>query len=294
MITHLDQASVASSDPPEAPPIQTTRTVHTGQPGRPRIEIDEHLLATALEMRGPTHLAPVFNVSARTVRRRALECGLAEPGPPVYVEYEAEDGSISRYYTSSTAPMSDLTDNELDVITLQILNAFPNFGRRMITGHLRYLGHRIPRVRVQDAYLRVCGTSRNRFGDRRIERRVYSVPGPNSLWHHDGQHGVFNPIQSLKCYLSLLSLTGLIRWKIVIHAFIDGYSRLVTGIRASNNNRAETVLALFLEAVDIYQLPSRVRGDHGIENLQVAAFMEKERGISRGSYIWGRCVMFTF
>jgi hypothetical protein len=23
----------------------------------------------------------------------------------------------------------------------------------------------------------------------RIWRRVYSVPGPNSLWHHDGQHG---------------------------------------------------------------------------------------------------------
>lgn len=25
-----------------------------------------------------------------------------------------------------------------------------------------------------------------------IRRRVYSVPGPNSLWHHDGQHGRFS------------------------------------------------------------------------------------------------------
>jgi len=25
----------------------------------------------------------------------------------------------------------------------------------------------------------------------RIRHRVYSVPGPNSLWHHDGQHGKF-------------------------------------------------------------------------------------------------------
>jgi hypothetical protein len=27
---------------------------------------------------------------------------------------------------------------------------------------------------------------------------VYSVPGPNSLWHHDGQHGTgffFQPLQ---------------------------------------------------------------------------------------------------
>jgi hypothetical protein len=24
-----------------------------------------------------------------------------------------------------------------------------------------------------------------------IRRRTYHVPGPNSLWHHDGQHGSF-------------------------------------------------------------------------------------------------------
>ncbi|KAJ7922570.1 hypothetical protein B0H13DRAFT_2409610, partial [Mycena leptocephala] len=41
---------------------------------------------------------------------------------------------------------------------------------------------------------------------------------------------------------------GLIRWGIVIHGFIDGYSRLITGILASNNNRGQTVLDLFLAA----------------------------------------------
>ncbi|KAI0069534.1 hypothetical protein K474DRAFT_1579301, partial [Panus rudis PR-1116 ss-1] len=39
-----------------------------------------------------------------------------------------------------------------------------------------------------------------------------------------------------------------IRAQIVIHGFIDGYSRLVVGLRASNNNRASTVLNLFLRA----------------------------------------------
>ncbi|KAF8184260.1 hypothetical protein K438DRAFT_1594782, partial [Mycena galopus ATCC 62051] len=38
----------------------------------------------------------------------------------------------------------------------------------------------------------------------------------------------------------------LIRWRIVIHGFIDGYSRLITGLRASDNNRADTVLDIFL------------------------------------------------
>ncbi|KAJ7238333.1 hypothetical protein B0H12DRAFT_995577, partial [Mycena haematopus] len=42
--------------------------------------------------------------------------------------------------------------------------------------------------------------------------------------------------------------TGLIRWLIVIHGFIDGYSRLITGLRASDNNRAATVLDLYLAA----------------------------------------------
>lgn len=88
--------------------------------------------------------------------------------------------------------------------------------------------------------------------------------------------------------------TGLIRWGIVLHGFIDGYSRLVTGLRASNNNRAATVLDVFREAAERYRVPSRLRGDHGTENLQVAEFMETYRGVRRGSYIWGRYVLRFF
>jgi transposase InsO family protein len=83
---------------------------------------------------------------------------------------------------------------------------------------------------------------------------------------------------------------GLIRFRIVIHGFIDGFSRMITGIRAHSNNRAETVLALFEDAVAVHGCPSRVRGDHGVENLKVAHYMESNFGHERGSYIWGRCV----
>jgi hypothetical protein len=38
------------------------------------------ILAPAIGLRGPTHLAAVFQVSARTVHHRALEYGLVEPG----------------------------------------------------------------------------------------------------------------------------------------------------------------------------------------------------------------------
>jgi hypothetical protein len=74
----------------------------------------------------------------------------------------------------------------------------------------------------------------------------------------------------------------------VIHCFIDGHSRLVTGVGVHNNNRASTVLALFLHAMAEHGEPSRVRGDHGTENLGVAHWMEENKGLGRGSYIWGR------
>ena len=73
-------------------------------------------------------------------------------------------------------------------------------------------------------------------------------------------------------------MSGLIRWKIVTHAFIDGFSQFVTGIQAGNNNCAETVYKLFLDLVDVHGLPSYIHGDHGIENLLVTAHIEAVKG----------------
>lgn len=189
MITHLDGAVQLAADPPDRPFYAVTNDVRTGRRGRPRLEIDAEILSVALDLRGPTHLAPIFNCNPRTIRRRALELGLVDAGEPVYVEYEQEDGSLFRIYRSSTGALSILNDQELDDVMTYILAAFPSFGRRMIDGHLKHLGHRIPRARLEASYTRVHGRPAGAFGPRRIERRVYSVPGPNSLWHHDGQHG---------------------------------------------------------------------------------------------------------
>ena len=83
-------------------------------------------------------------------------------------------------------------------------------------------------------------------------------------------------------------MSGLIRYKLVIHAFIDGYSRFITALRVNDNNKAQTVLDLFLGGIARHGTPSRVRGDHGTENLRVAEWMETHRGPNRGSYLWGR------
>ena len=69
------------------------------------------------------------------------------------------------------------------------------------------------------------------------------------------------------------SFLELIQWKFVIHGFIDGKSHYMTGIRCSTNNRAATVLDVFLEAITQNGLPSQVRRDHGTENVRVATYM---------------------
>ena len=76
----------------------------------------------------------------------------------------------------------------------------------------------------------------------------------------------------------------------MIHGGIDGFSRLVVYLHASTNNRASTVLALFREATNHYNVPSRVRSDRGLENIEVGRFMIQTRGLNRGSIITGNSV----
>jgi hypothetical protein len=61
----------------------------------------------------------------------------------------------------------------------------------------------------------------------------------------------------------------------------------ITAIRASNNNKASTVLDLFLSATEEYGFPSRLRGDRGGENMDVAVYMVMRNGTRRASFIWG-------
>lgn len=194
MLNAIDDASRTSADPPEAVVIPVAQWSYSGQLGRPSVLVDPNFLVTSISLRGPTEIAAIVGCSARTIRRRALEQGLVEPGQPVYVDHINEDGSLTRFWTSSTGGVSNLSDDDLDTMTLQILENFPNFGRRMIDGHFRHLGHRVPRRRLQASYTRVHGPPLGAFGPRRIQRRVYKVPGPNSLAHHDGQHGALNDL----------------------------------------------------------------------------------------------------
>ena len=168
---------------------------------------------------------------------------------------------------------STLSDSQLDEITSEFVHNNPNSGQISYDGFLRGRGLHIQSNRIRSSLLRVHPRGvRTRFRQA-LHRREYRVPMPNSLWHIDGHH-------------------KLVRWRVVIHGGIDGFSRLLVFSKASTNNKSETVLECFLIAVGAYGLPSRVHCDKGGENVKVSEFMlnHPERGPGRGNCITGRSV----
>ena len=157
------------------------------------------------------------------------------------------------------------------MVVSSLSRQFPNCGHRMMQAHLRSLGICIQRYRVRESLIRVDPVGSALRWAAVIPRRIYRVAGPNSLWHID-------------------SHLSLIRWKLVIHGGIDGFSRLITFLSCVTNNRATTMLCNFLVGVQRFGCPSRVRSDHGMENYHVARFMLLYRGCNRGSHITGPSV----
>lgn len=76
----------------------------------------------------------------------------------------------------------------------------------------------------------------------------------------------------------------------VVAGGIDGFSRLVTFLQCVDNNKADTLLQCFLQGVEKYGLPSRVRSDKGRENILIADYMLQHRGLGRLSMITGKSV----
>ena len=107
-----------------------------------------------------------------------------------------------------------LSPAELDGVMSTLVSRFPNNGVVMMWGYLRSLNIFISRSKVRDSLLRVSSHLVEVRQRTTVQRRVYSVPAPNCLWHIDGLH----------C---------LIRWRIVVHGGIDGFSRQIVYLHAS-------------------------------------------------------------
>ena len=172
----------------------------------------------------------------------------------LYRRLEEEGVSPHAYY-------STISDLQLDHLVQSIKQVHPNDGERMMIGHLAQHNVIVPRARLRASIHRVDPINTAVRRSVTIRRRVYHADGPNSVWHIDGHH-------------------KLIRWGFVTHAGIDGYSRTIVYLRCSDNNRAETVMSAFQEAVQKHGLPSKVRSDLGGENADVWRYMVEQHSDS--------------
>ena len=201
---------------------QVIHAVRTGNRGRPRISIDPVFLRWAYAQRTTSGIARFLNISRDTVRNALLDYGIAEPqdapfnltstetdsdhnsddflDPNIvipsdlpadiqHLSIDTQPNVVERSTTSFTDPLSVMADEDLDNTILRLRSHYRRAGISMLDGMLRRLGHRLPRERIRASLMRTDPIQRV-FQRIRIRRRVYSVPGPMSLWHHDGQHGL--------------------------------------------------------------------------------------------------------
>ena len=229
--------------------VSYSAPLNLAQPGRGRKRYEitkdqvEHLRSLYFSWEA---IAGILQVSVSTLQRRRKEFGLSDSAYS-----EISDDELDEMYSGITGSPTT------GIVT-------PNIGRRRFIGALRSRGLNVQRWRVTECLRRVDPVGTALRWRMTIHRRKYYVPTPNSLWHIDTGH-------------------KLIRYKLITHVCIDGKTRLILYATCRDNNKVETVLSLFQNAVQRWGLPSRVRSDYGMENYLVAAHMIQHCGPGRGS-----------
>ena len=160
----------------------------------------------------------------------------------VYRRLKEQDRYVSKYST--------ISDSDLDDLIRRLKESHPYDGEVMMAGNLHRSGICVPRSRLRASIHRVDPEGVVERARRTVKRRVYSVPCSNYVWHIDSHH-------------------KLIRWRLVIHGAVDGYSRKIMYLVCATNNEADTVVHNFSNAVCSFGLPDKVRSDKGGENVQV-------------------------
>ena len=84
-----------------------------------------------------------------------------------------------------TEPTRVVTDDQLMALVRQLRCELPEVGQSMLAGRVRAMGLRVTRSRLRDAVRRSDPLNTALRWHGLTNRRPYSVPRPNSLWHID-------------------------------------------------------------------------------------------------------------
>jgi hypothetical protein len=219
--------------------------------GRPKLQLPLDIEQYLNDGYTEIEIARLCGVSRYTVRCRMRERG------------------IQRFSAIGDNPLSTTVQHIADEGNGQ-------WGVGMTDGKLRSLRIRVPRSKLR-SLLKILDpqahAARSFLARHRITRvRPYSIRGPGALWHFDA---------NLK----------LRRYKFAIHGCVDGFSRKIMYMHVTDNMRAQTVFDLFHDACMRHNyIPSRARCNQGRENVVVADFMLRQRGLHRGSILVGASV----
>ena len=145
------------------------QTIYTESTDRPALSIPRKTLKLYLSYGFSLQkIADMFGTSSKTISRR-----------------------VKSYSVREEVPKYDNISNEsLDSIVSAVLHNFPNCGIRRMKGFLLGRGIRVQWSRVRLSLWRtdpsgiLLRTSQLNI----VNWRRYSVPGPRSLWHLDGDH----------------------------------------------------------------------------------------------------------
>ena len=100
---------------------------------------------------------------------------------------------------------SEITNQDLDDLVKEIVTRLPACGIRSIQTLLKVNGVILQRERLRESIHCVDPLGLETRLHRTLHRQQYNVASPSALWHTDGYH-------------------KLIRWRLVIHGGIGGYS----------------------------------------------------------------------
>ena len=83
---------------------------------------------------------------------------------------------------------SDICDDDLDILVMQIKEEHRNDGKVLIAGHLAVRNVRVQRTRLRASIHRVDPINTAQRRSTAVVRRIYNVGNPNEVWHFDGHH----------------------------------------------------------------------------------------------------------